>query len=390
MSNPTADDIVIIGVGQTPVAEHWELGVRNLANQAMLAAMADAGGVRPDAVYIGSFLTSMVSRQANLGALLTDQVGLSGVESTTVESGEASGGAALRMAVLALRSGFVDTAMVVGVEKPTDKVGEEVEDAIQQSADYDYEGVQGLTMHTQAALLKQRYLHQYQLEANVLAPFAVIAHQNAVANEFAMYRRAISTELYARSGMVATPLKMMDMAPYADGAAALLLTRASLVSKDCLHPAVRVTGSSNATDRLALHDRIDPLAFSAVAHSYNTAIRKAGILPEEINFLEVDDAFTIYAALSLEAMAFAERGQAGKKAAEGYFNLDGKLPILVAGGRKARGNVLGATGVYQVVEATLQLRGEAGAGQIPGNPKRALVQTLGGPASTVVTHILER
>jgi acetyl-CoA C-acetyltransferase len=189
--------------------------------------------------------------------------------------------------------------------------------------------------------------------------------------------------------MVAAPLKMMDMAPYADGAAAVILTRASLAPCNCAHPLVRITGSSNATDRLALHDRMDPLAFSAVSHSFNIAIRKAGILPEEIDFVEVDDAFTIYAALSLEAMAFAERGQAGAKAASGYFNRDGELPILTAGGRKARGNVLGATGVYQVVEACLQLRGEAGAAQIPGSPKRALVQTLGGPASTVVTHILE-
>ncbi|MEE4195781.1 MAG: hypothetical protein V2J07_11335 [Anaerolineae bacterium] len=390
MTTPGADDIVIIGIGQTPVGEHWDKGVRNLATDAILEAMADAGGLRPDAVYVGSFLTSMVSRQANLGSLIPDQAGLGGIEGITVEAGEASGGAALRMAVLALRSGFLNTALVVGVEKPTDKVGEEVEDAIQQSADYDYEGMMGLTMHTQGALLKQRYLHHYQLDENVLAPFAVIAHQNAVANEHAMYRRAITAEQYARSGMVAAPLKMMDMAAYADGAAALILTRASLVPKNYAHPIVRITGSSNATDRLALHDRIDPLAFSAVAHSFNTAIRKAGILPDEIDFLEVDDAFTIYAALSLEAMAYAEHGEAGAKAAEGYFNLDGKLPILTAGGRKARGNVLGATGVYQVVEAALQLRGEAGAGQIPGNPKRALVQTLGGPASTVVTHILER
>ena len=390
MSSPHADDIVIVGIGQTPVGEHWDKGVRQLANQAMLEAMADAGGLRPQALYVGSFLTSMVSRQANLGSLLTDQVGLRGIESYTLEAGEASGSAALRMAVLALRSGFVDTAMVVGVEKPTDKVGEEVEDAIQQSADYDYESMQGLTMHTQAALLKQRYLYTHKLDEDVLAPFSMIAHQNAVANENAMYRRAITEANYQRSSMVAAPLKTMDMAPYADGAAAVVLTRAALLPKDCVHPVVRITGSSNATDRLALHDRISPLAFSAVSHSFNMAIRKAGILPEEIDFLEVDDAFTIYAALSLEAMAFAEHGQSGTMAADGYFNLDGKLPILTAGGRKARGNVLGASGIYQVVEACLQLRGEAGGCQIPGNPHRAMVQTLGGPASTVVTHILER
>lgn len=390
MSRMQPEDVVIAGLGQTPVGEHWEQGVRDLAAAAMLDAMQDSGGMRPQAVYIGSFLTSMVSRQANLGALLTDQAGLRGIESYTIEAAEASGGAALRMAVLAIRSGFVDSAMVVGVEKPTDMVGEEVEAAIAQSADYDYEGMVGVTMTTQAALLKQRYLHKYQLDKHALAPFALIAHANAVGNPRAMFRRAISQAMYEGSGMLSAPLNLMDMAPYADGAAALLLTRASLLSQGCAHVPVRVTASSNATDRLALHDRPDPLSFSAVAHSFNAVLAKSNLSPHQLDFLEVDDAFTIYAALSLEAMGYAEGGKSAELAAGGYFNHDSELPILSMGGRKARGNVLGANGVYQAVEACLQLRGEAGEAQLPGNPQRGLVQALGGPAATVVTHILER
>ncbi len=383
------EDIVIIGLGQTPVGEHWELSVRQLGVDGIQQAIKDGGGMRPDAIYIGSFLTSMVSRQANLGSLLTDHAGMRGVESFTVEAAEASSAAALRMAVIAIRSGYINSALALGVEKPTDKVGEEVDDALMQGADYDFEGVQGLTMVGQAALLKQRYLHETQLDANALAPFPVIAHQNAVGNPYAMFRRAITPELYSKAAMISAPLNLFDMAPYADGAAAVLLTRASLAPKNLNHPVIRITGAGSAIDRLALHDRPNPLNFSAVTHSFNEACRKAGIVPDELDFFEVDDAFSIYAALSLEAMGIAGYGEAPGMAAEGIFDNDGRLPILTMGGRKARGNTLGASGLYQAVEACLQLRGEAGDAQLAGRPKRAAIQSLGGPASTVVTHILE-
>jgi acetyl-CoA C-acetyltransferase len=152
---------------------------------------------------------------------------------------------------------------------------------------------------------------------------------------------------------------------------------------------VRVSGSSLVVDTLALHDRNNPLFFQAAAFSVERACGQAGILPTDVDFFELCDAFSIYAALSLEAAGFALPGEACKLAQTGQFNLDGKLPICTMGGLKARGNPLGATGVYQLVEATQQLRGSAGPTQLP-NPRRALVQSLGGPASTAVTQVLER
>ena len=143
------------------------------------------------------------------------------------------------------------------------------------------------------------------------------------------------------------------------------------------------------TDTLALHDRLDPLAFEAARLSVERACRQAGMLPSDADLFELYDAFSIYAALSLEAAGFAGRGQAWQYAQDGNLGLDGALPIATFGGLKARGDPGGATGVYQVVEACLQLRGQAGANQVPG-AQRALVQCLGGPASTAVTHFLER
>jgi len=380
-------EVVIAGIGQTPVGEHMDVSLRTLAARAIQAAIADAGGLKPQSMYIGNFLASVLSGQSNLGALFTSNSGLEGIEGITVEAAGASSAAAFRMAYLAVESGFVDTAIVVGAEKCTDVLSEDLETAMMQSVEYDYEVSGGLTLTAQAALLTQRYIHEYGLPADGLAEFSLLAHANAVNNPNAMYRRAISPELYARGGMVSTPLNMFDVAPYADGAAAIVLTRSRMLPKGAAKPAVRVVGSSLVTDSLALHDRHNLLAFHAAELSVERACRQAGIMPQDVDFFELFDAFTIYALLSLEAAGFARHGQGWKLGKEGKLALDGEMPISVMGGLKGRGHPVGATGVYQIVEAVQQLRGQAGENQIAG-AKRAMVQALGGAASTAVTHVL--
>ena len=380
-------DVVIAGIGQIPVGEHWELSLRQLGVRAIRAALADSGGLQPQALYIGNMLASVVSHQANLGALFADYAGLRGIESYVVEAAGASGGGALRMASLAILSGYIDTALVLGVEKWTDQVGRELQSAAAMEMDYDYEAVPGLSVTAQAGMLMQRYLHQYNLPGNALAAFPIQAHANAVNNPNAYFRRALDPAAYDAAEMVSDPLNMYDASPMADGAAALLLTRRDLLPKDYPHKLVRVLGSAVAIDTLALHDRKDPLAFDAAKYSIEGACRQAGIMPRYADVVEIDDSFSIYAALSLEAGGFAEHGKANELAAT--FSPRGKLPILTMGGCKARGNPIGAKGVYQAVEAALQLRGEAGANQVP-DARVALIQCLGGPASTAVAHVLER
>lgn len=377
-------EVVIAGIGQVPVGEHWNISLRSLAAKAMLAAKKDAGGLEPQALYIGNCLASVVSHQANLGAVLTDNAGFKNMESYTVEAAGASGAAALRVGYLAVASGFVDTVMVLGVEKFTDMVGPEVEQAVALASDYDYEAVQGLSAAALAGLLMRRYMHEFKAPANAFARLPMLAHANAVSNPNAFFRKAITQEAYESAGMVSDPVNMYDMVPYADGAAAVVLTRADLAPKDLPHPLVRISGSSVVIDTLALHDRPAPLGFEAAGHSVEHACRQAGILPADVDLFEVDDAFSIYAVLSLEAAGFAKRGQ-------GWLleGLKKQIPILTMGGGKARGYPLGATGIYQAVEAVLQLRGAAGPAQVP-NARRALIQSLGGPASTAVAHVLER
>lgn len=382
-------DVVIAGIGQTEVGEHWDIALRDLAFYAMDAAMKDAGGLKPQALYVGNMLAPNLSRQAHLGVLLADFGGLYGIEAVSVEASGASGGAALRQGYLAVASGLVDVALVVGVEKMTDQVGGAVDEALATSADSDYEAAQGVTPAAQAALLMRRYMHEYHVPSDGFAGFALTAHANGAGNPNAMFRKAIKLETYAKAEPVSDPLNMFDAAPNADGAAAVLLTRRNLLPPHFPNPLVRIAGSATAADTLALHDRHDLLAFEAVRISTFAALQKARIELSQINFFEYHDAFSIFAALSLEATGFAPRGKGWALAQDGSISLAGKIPCATMGGLKARGNPGGATGVYQAVEATLQLRGSAKQNQING-AKFGMIQSLGGPASTSVTHILER
>jgi acetyl-CoA C-acetyltransferase len=330
-------------------------------------------------------LAPNLSKQAHLGALLADFAGLTGIEAVTIEAAGASGGAALRQGYLAVKSGLVDTALVVGVEKITDQVGAGVEEALATAADSDFESVQGLTPSAQAELIMKRYMHEYEVPSDGFAGFALTAHANGTGNPNAMFQKAIKPETYTKAG---EPPNMFDAAPPADGAAALVLTRRDLLPSNWPHPLVKVAGSATASDTLALHDRKDLLYFEAAQLSAGRAMKQADIILEQIDLFEYHDAFSIYAALSLESVGFAIRGQGWKLAAEGQIALNGRIPCATMGGLKARGFPGGATGVYQAVEAATQLRGQAEANQVP-NAKVALIQSLGGPASTAVTHVLE-
>ncbi|MGZ9235097.1 MAG: thiolase C-terminal domain-containing protein, partial [Anaerolineales bacterium] len=278
---------------------------------------------------------------------------------------------------------------VVGVEKFTDKLGSDVDTALATTGDADFEAVQGMTLAGQAALLMKRYMHEHDVPADGFAGFALTAHANGVSNPCAMFRKAIKPETYARAEMVSDPINMFDMAPNADGAAAVVLTRREFLPPDFPHPLVKIAGSASASGTLALHDRKDMLYFDTVQLSAGKAMKQAGLILDDIHLFEYHDVFSIYAALQLGAVGFAIKGKGWKLAAEGEIGLKGRIPCATMGGMKARGFAGGAAGVYQAVEAATQLRGQAGSNQVP-NAEAALIQSLGGPASTAVSHILMR
>jgi acetyl-CoA C-acetyltransferase len=379
-------DVHIIGIGQTKVGEHWERSLRDLGVDAISAALKDANVERVDALYVGNMLSGELAAQQHLGTLLADWAGLGHIEAVKVEAADASGAAAVRMGYLAVASGMQDLVLVSGVEKTTDADAETAKAAWSSGTDAEYEASQGLSMPAIAGLLMRRYMHEFGVQREDFAPLAVNAHANGANNARAMFRRPISAEAYARAGMVADPISMFDAAPLCDGAAAVVLCPGEQTSEFATK-SVRIRASSMATDRLALHSRRDPLFLQAAHLSAQKAYLQAGVGPGDIDLFELHDAFTVLAALSLEACGFAERGKAVQLAQEGEIILEGRIPISTMGGLKARGHPIGATGVYQIVELVTQLRGEAGANQIDCH--LGMAQSIGGSGATAITHIVE-
>lgn len=378
----------IIGIGQTNVAEHWGTSLRHLAWYAIEAALDDAAiaSSAVDALFVGNMLAGTMSNQRQLGALVADFAGMKGVEALVVEAAEASGAAALRQAIFAVGSGQIATALVVGVEKTSDMTGADADAALATTLDAEYEQIHGITPAALAGMLMQRYMHEYGAELADFANFSVNAHANGGLNPSAMFRNRLKPERFTQAPMLATPVSLFDAAPVGDGAAAVIVTRTERAA-DLVPQPVQITGSAMATDTLALHDRDDLLWLGAVAQSTQRAMTQAQVTHDAIDLFELHDAFTILATLSLEAAGFAARGTGWQLARDGVIGRNSPLPISTFGGLKARGNPLGATGIYQIIEACQQLRGTAGANQI-ANAKIAMTQNLGGLGATAVTHIL--
>lgn len=381
-------DVSLIGIGQIPIGDRWDKPIYFLAVDAMLAAIQDAQVDQIDAVYIGNMLSSTLAGQDLLAGLATDQVGLRGTEAVKIEAACSSAGAAFREAYLAVASGQIDFALACGVEKMTDHPGEEITAGLVSASDAEWEGDQGDTFVAINAQLMQRYMHEYHVQHSDFAPFPINAHHNAMNNPYAMMHYEITPEKFNKARMIADPINLLDCSPVCDGAAAAILVPTEIARRFSPYP-IKIAGSSIATDSLALHDRHNLLSLDAVALSAKKAFDQAKLKPEDIDLFEVHDAFSITAVMSLEASGFAEAGKGWQLGHDGDIFLGSRLPICTMGGLKARGHPVGATGMYQIVEASMQLRGLAGKNQVK-DAKIAMTQNIGGSGSNVVTHILER
>jgi acetyl-CoA C-acetyltransferase len=380
-------EISVIGIGQTKVDEHWDKAIKDLAFEAVTAALQDAGRETAEALFVGNMLSPMVSGQNHLATLVADWLGIRGAEAVKIEAACGSGAAAFRAGLMAVASGEVDSALVVGLEKMTDKAGHDVTAALATAADADYEVEQGVSFVGLNALVMRRYMYEYGWKHADFAPFSINAHANAVHNPFARLREPITLEQFEKSSMIATPVNLLDASPIGDGAAAALIVPAGRARTD--GKSVRVAGSGAATDSIAIHDRREPLFLSAAYQSARQAYAQAGVSVADIDVFELHDAFSIMSALSLEACGFAERGQGPRLGLDNEIQVTGRVPICTRGGLKARGHPVGATGMYQIVEVVQQLRGECGPTQVDG-AKIGMAQNIGGSGATIITHILKR
>ncbi|MEK6256470.1 MAG: thiolase domain-containing protein [Chloroflexota bacterium] len=373
----------IVGIGQLPIKKSCDDTLRSLGAQAAKLAMDEAGVDEVDALYVGNMLSDELQNQKHLGALIADEAGLTGIEALSVRAASASGAAALRIANLAVASGEADLAVAVCVEKLSEGSSTP---ALAKALDSRREVARGANMITRNADLMKLYLERHQAPSDALVNFSVNAHRNARNNEYALFKDMnVTARKVKNSRMIYDPIRLFDASPICDGAAAVVLAPTEEARAYTSHP-VHILASSVATDRFLVENRLDPLMLEASHLSSQKAFRLANVNIGDVSFFEVHDAFSIMSCLLLEAVGFAEPGEGWRLAAEKEIWLKGEIPISTMGGLKARGHPIGATSLYQACEIALQLTGRAGKNQIK-NPEIGLLQSVGGPASTVITHI---
>lgn len=283
--------VAVIGIGQTRVDEHWDKSLRDLAGEAALAALADAGLQQVDAVYVGNMMSGSANHQQHLGAYIADWIGMRGAEAFRAEAACSSGAASFRTAVMAVASGAVESALAVGVEKMTDSPISEITAELATAADAEWEAGQGLSFVSLNALLMRRYMHEYGWQKEHFAPFSLNAHANAMHNPHARFHEKIDIDRYLKASMVNDPINLMDASPIGDGAAAAIVIPFDKIGRTNRSAPVQVAASSAATDSIAVHHRKDPLFLKAAYASGKKAYGQAGLSPEDIDLFELHDAF---------------------------------------------------------------------------------------------------
>lgn len=384
--------VSIIGAGCTRFGERWEDSLRDLVVETGIMALEDSNvsGEEIDGLYVGNMSGGRFVEQEHIGALISDCAGLSRlhVPSTRVEAACASGGIALRQAVLAVASGYSDVVIAAGVEKMTDVTGGVAADALAAAADREWECFFGATFPALYAMIARLHMHRYGTTREELAQVAVKNHHNGSMNPISQYQMEITVEKVLRSPLVADPLRVLDCSPITDGAAAVVLAPTEIAHKYSDAP-IKILATAQASDTLALHDRRNITTLDATVHAAKKAFGQAGLERKDIDLAEVHDAFTIGEIAAIEDLGFVEKGEGGKAAEEGLTWIGGKLPINTSGGLKACGHPVGATGIKQAYEMVLQLRGEAGKRQVEG-AKVGLTHNVGGCGGTALVHIMSR
>ena len=372
--------VYIAGVGMTKVGERWDKGIVDLAEGVAINALEDANIKKIDYVIVSNMVTEFSNRYGNLSGAIVDAIGMIGTPYFRVETACGSGGSAVHLAYSIVK-GMGKNVLVIGVEKLSDFVTTVNTSAMMLAEDWVTGLNVGGTFVSLNALALRYYLERFNADHDQIMMLPVICHKHALTNPYAQFRRKITLEMVKKSPVVADPLHLLECSAYGDGAAALVL------SPD--KGDVEIVASVVATDVFRVPNRADPLIFESVKLAAQKAYTEAKVTPSDINVLEIHDAFSITGVIAFEDLGFAKKGKGWKMMKEEVIGLNGRVPTNTFGGLKARGHPVGATGVYQIAEIALQLRGEAGDNQVE-NANIGLAENIGGIATTAAVHILRR
>jgi acetyl-CoA C-acetyltransferase len=373
--------VKVAGVGFIPVKEYWEKSIQDLFVDASLIAMKDAGIEDIEKVYVSNMCSAQIQEQLNLAAVMVDCLGKPGISATRIEAGSASGGVAFHEAVQAVASGYHDVVLVTGVEKMSDILPEIITTSLAMAEEQEYTSYTGVTKAGIAAMIHRLYMESYASPEEICM-MAVKSHEHAVGCKHAQYPFKMSLERAMSSPMEADPIHMMECSGIGDGAASIIL-----VPSD--GQGVEVAGTAISTDYTNIAQRSNLLEMKAIKTASDRAYNMAGIQSSDVDLAEVQDDFTVNGILGIEGLGLTKMGEGAKLVNTHEIDRDGRIPINTFGGLKARGNPIGATGIYQLAEISLQLRNKAGGHQVEG-ARIGLAQNMGGMASICAVNILRR
>lgn len=363
-------DVYVIGVGMTRFGKHPDRDAADLGAEALLEAIADSGidARAVEAAYCGHVFQGMVTGQRILA-----QVGMAGLPLSNVENACSSGATAIREASLAIRAGEHDVVAAIGTEHLTTRFS----GALTPDPS-DPEAAVGATMPSVYAMRARRYMEEFGMTREQLAMVAVKNRRHAAANPLAHFRKEITVEEVMESRPIAEPLNLLDCSPVTDGAAAAILVSDRFLKSLGNGRAVRLAASALFTGSVETEPTsmtFEPLTQRTAEAAYE----RAGIGPEDIDFAEVHDCFSIAEVLRVEGLGLFGQGEYPAAVERGDADIGGRLPVNPSGGLIGKGHPLGGTGVAQVVEVVRQLRGEAGERQIEG-ARAGLAHCRGGKA----------
>ena len=378
----------VTGVGCTKVGEHWGSSVLDLAVEACLKALDDAGNPDVRAIYVGNAASELLNEQGNLAALLADVLALGGVKAVEVRAGDASGALAFHQACLDVAASGEGAVLVCGVEKMTDVLAPEVERIGMLFEDSRCTFHSGITIPGLCALLTRLYMSSYGADYEDIVLFAVNDHENASRNPYAQYPFPVKPEVIVRSPLVADPVRLFDTPGVGDGAAAIVV-RPLEEAKRAGDGLVLVLASEVASGRMNICERETPLSIGSLKTAAKRALEAAKMGVKDVDFFELHNTTSVVGILALEELGLAKPGEGWRLVKEGQIAIGGAFPVNTMGGLKGRGHPWGATGIYQLVEATWQLRGEAGDNQVDG-AEVGLAHNMAGLGSISCVHILAR
>jgi acetyl-CoA C-acetyltransferase len=380
--------VAVIGIGKTAFGAFPDQDLKSLAVNASRKALHDCGvdTKRIEAFYLGNFAGPSFVGQSHLAPFIAGAMEMTDIPCTRVEAACASGGSAFFHAVSTVGAGLYDVVLATGVEKMTSQSTPRVAEILAMAGDCCSEGKAGATFPALFAMIASRHMHEYGTRKEHLSAVAVKNHANGARNPDAHMRKAITLEQALNGKPIADPLNLYDCSLVSDGAASVVVCPLERAGEFTGTP-LRILGIAQTSDYVPLDRKTDITTFRAVRCATEKAYAMAGVGPKDIEVAEVHDCFTIAEIVAIEDLGFVEKGRGGFYTAEGATALDGELPVNTSGGLKAKGHPVGATGVAQICDLALQIRGEAQERQVKKHTI-GLAQNLGGSGASCVVTIL--